>query len=88
MIRRRSAGRADTFRDVLRFTFAHWRRQGRLASWVAGAILVATATDVLLPVFAGRLVDAVALRGADREAALDQALIALGVLIGLGLVSP
>ena len=87
MIRRRSAGRADTFRDVLRFTFAHWRRQGRLASWVAGAILVATATDVLLPVFAGRLVDAVALRGADREAALDQALIALGVLIGLGLVA-
>ncbi|MDQ3558811.1 MAG: ABC transporter ATP-binding protein/permease [Pseudomonadota bacterium] len=87
MIRLRSAGRADTFRDVLRFTFAHWRRQGWLAYGIAGAVLVSTATDVLLPVFAGRLVDAVALRGADREAALDQALIALGVLIGLGLVA-
>jgi len=87
MILPRSGGRADAFRDVFRFTFAHWRRQPRLLVGVAAAIAVATATDVLLPVYAGRVVDAVAGPSGARDEALADALWALGAIVALGLVA-
>lgn len=83
----RSGGRAKSFRDVLRFTFAHWRRHRLLVAWIATAIAVATASDVLLPLFAGQLVDAVASGAADREAGLAAALKALGAIVALGVVA-
>ena len=79
-----SLGRADVFRDVFRFTFAHWRRQPARTALIAGAVALSTATDVLMPVYAGRLVDALALAGADRDAALNAALLALAAIVGLG----
>jgi ATP-binding cassette subfamily B protein len=82
----RRVGRADAFRAVLGFTFAHWRRQIGLVSVIAGAVLVATAADVLLPVYAGKLVDAVAL-GGDRIEARDAAIFALVVILALGVVT-
>jgi ATP-binding cassette subfamily B protein len=84
MILHRRGGRADAFRAVFRFVFAHWARQRRLIAGIGGAVALATATDVLLPLFAGRLVDAVALGGADREAALAAALTALAAITALG----
>jgi ATP-binding cassette subfamily B protein len=79
-----SGGRADTFRDVFRFLFAHWRRQPWLAGGIAAVVAVSTATDILMPVFAGQLVDAVASGGPDRDAALSRAMFALGVIVALG----
>ena len=38
MIVPRSGGRADTFRDVFRFTFAHWGRQKPLVLAIAGLL--------------------------------------------------
>jgi ATP-binding cassette subfamily B protein len=87
MIELRSSGRADVFRSVFRFLFRHWRRHAWLVGGIAAAVAVSTATDVLLPVFAGRLVDAVALGTADREAALSAALVALGAIVALGLLA-
>jgi ATP-binding cassette subfamily B protein len=84
MIIPRSGGRADSFRDVLGFTFVHWRRQGGVVAVVATAIVAATVLDVLIPIFAGRLVDAVAARGADRGAAWDAAVAALVAILALG----
>jgi ATP-binding cassette subfamily B protein len=84
MLMPRSGGRADAFRDVFRFTFAHWRRQPWLASGIAGAIGLATAADVLMPVYAGRLVDAVALGATDRIAAREAAMAALLAILALG----
>jgi ATP-binding cassette, subfamily B, bacterial len=75
--------RADAFRAVLGFTFRHWRRQSRLVGGIATAVGLSTAADVLMPFFAGRLVDAVAL-GGDRAAALNAALRALAAIIALG----
>ncbi|MGH6923917.1 MAG: ABC transporter ATP-binding protein [Propylenella sp.] len=82
----RSVGRAEAFRAVLGFTFAHWRRQALLAGGIAFAVLLATAADVLLPVFAGRLVDAVA-SGGDRIAGRDAALLAFAAIVLLGAVT-
>src|SRR5688572_19264023 len=86
MILPRFGGRADTFRAVFRFTFAHWRRHKPVVAGIAAAIAAATLSDVLLPLFAGRLVDAVE-PGRDREAALAAALAALGGIVALGLLA-
>src|SRR5215813_8882782 len=75
-----------TFRDVLGFTWRHWRRQPWLVAGIAVAIMGATIADVLMPVFAGRLVDAVGLIDADREAARQAALAALAAIVALGVV--
>jgi ATP-binding cassette subfamily B protein len=87
MKRPQRGGRADAFRAVLGFSFGHWRRQPRLIAGIAAAIAAATATDVLVPVFAGRIVDAIALDAADRAAALGTALTALAAMAVLGLAA-
>jgi ATP-binding cassette, subfamily B, bacterial len=77
---------ARTFRDVLGFTWRHWRRQPWLVAGIAAAMMAATVSDVLMPVFAGRLVDAVGLIDADRDAARREALAALAAILALGVV--
>ncbi len=74
------------FRSVFRFTFQHWRPQRLRVASIAAVTIVATATDVAMPVFAGRLVDAIASArdGADRSVALQGALNALGAILALG----
>jgi ATP-binding cassette subfamily B protein len=81
----RKTRRAESFRVVLGFTFGHWRRQRRLIGAILAAVAVATFADVLLPVYAGRLVDAVAQTAAERAAARDAALQAFAAIVGLGL---
>ncbi|WP_207459736.1 ABC transporter ATP-binding protein [Azospirillum sp. SYSU D00513] len=75
--------RADAIRTVLAFTFGHWRRQPRLVAAVALAMAGSTFADVLMPLFAGRLVDALA-SGVDRAEAREAALYAFGAMAGLG----
>ena len=77
---------ARTFRDVLGFTWRHWRRQPWLIAGIAAAMIAATVSDVLMPVFAGRLVDAVGLIDADRDAARREAVAALAAILALGVV--
>ncbi|GAB7535876.1 ABC transporter ATP-binding protein [Burkholderia sp. 3C] len=72
------------FNDVLGFTFRHWRRQPARAVAVAGCALLSALGDVLTPMFAGRLVDAVTLGLHDRAAAWNAALHAFGVLLVIG----
>jgi ATP-binding cassette subfamily B protein len=79
-------GGADAIRAVLAFTFHHWRRQGRLATAITLAMLVSTFADVLVPVFAGWLVDAVAM-GAGNEAARNAVIFAFGAIVGVALVT-
>jgi ATP-binding cassette subfamily B protein len=74
--------RAAPFRNVLGFTFGHWRRRPLLAGWIGLCVLLSTLADVLVPLYAGKLVDALAMQ--DRDAALTEALEALGVMILLG----
>lgn len=77
--------RAQPYRDVLAFAMRHWRDRLGLVSGLVAAITVATLADVFLPLYAGRLVDA--LTGTDREAARDAALSAFAAMAALGLVT-
>jgi ATP-binding cassette, subfamily B, bacterial len=72
------------FRDVLGFTWRHWRRHPWLTAGTAGAMIGATVADILMPVFAGSLVDAIALLEVSREAAWRAALAALAAILVLG----
>jgi ATP-binding cassette subfamily B protein len=76
-------GRA--FKDVLGFTIAHWGKQPwRIMAIVLLALLSALA-DVLTPLYAGRLVDALAAGAAGKELAWRAATAAFATLAFLGL---
>ncbi|MCB5175560.1 MULTISPECIES: ABC transporter ATP-binding protein [Microvirga] len=77
----------DATRDVLRFTFRHWRGQPGYVGLIVGTMMASTLADVFMPVFAGRLVDAITVGEADRDAALHAALVAFALMTGLGLVT-
>ncbi|MCJ2129307.1 ABC transporter ATP-binding protein [Methylobacterium sp. E-045] len=77
--------RAQAYRDVLAFVLRHWRARLGLVSGLVAAITAATLADVFLPLYAGRLVDA--LSNADRAAALHAALSAFAAMVALGLVT-
>lgn len=77
--------RAAPFRDVLGFTFAHWAHHRVTVAGVLVGVLVMTMADVLLPIYAGRLIDAVAPAVLEqREAALSDAIWALVAMVALG----
>lgn len=79
--------RAQPFREVLGFTFDHWSQHRALVAAIIAGVLIMTMADVLLPIYAGRLIDAVAPGFAgDRDIALDEAIWALATMIGLGAV--
>ena len=86
MTTQRHDRRADAFRAVLAFSFRHWWRRFHLVLAILAAITAATLADVVLPLFAGRLVDALTGAAADRDAALQAALTAFAAMAGLGAV--
>jgi ATP-binding cassette subfamily B protein len=73
------------FRQVLAFTMAQWQRQAGSAAVVVVSSIGWTATDVLMPVYAGHLIDAVASTSASHQAAGRAALVALAIMVALGL---
>jgi ATP-binding cassette subfamily B protein len=73
-------------REVLAFLFRHWRREKRAVIWVALCMIVATAADLLMPVYAGKLVDALAVQAAARSLALRGALRAIAMMAVLGIM--
>ncbi len=93
----RRTGRG-VFIDVLRFLFQRWAGSPRLVLLVGGGMVIATLTDVVTPVLAGRLVNDVTHlpaqlpgslgpRGPAALAAGHDTLLMLGGLTLLGLVS-
>jgi ATP-binding cassette subfamily B protein len=77
-------GRQEPFRAVLGFTFRHWARAPRSVGFVVATVMAATAADLFLPLYAGRLVDAVS---RDRAAGMEAALWALAAMLALGAVT-
>jgi ATP-binding cassette, subfamily B, bacterial len=76
----------NAMRDVLAFLFRHWRREGLVVTGIALSMVVATAADLLLPVFSGQLVDAIASHGAARSQELHVATRAIAIMAGLGAI--
>ena len=81
-----SENSSSAMRGVLAFLFRHWRREKWLVVWVALCMIVATAADLLMPVYAGKLVDAIAMHAAARSPALRSALGAIAMMALLGAV--
>jgi ATP-binding cassette subfamily B protein len=74
----------NAMREVLAFLFRHWRREKWLVVWVALCMLSATAADLLMPIYAGKLVDAIAMHASLRAMALHNALQAIAMMALLG----
>lgn len=83
MTRFRIELRGGAFRSVLGFSWTHWRRQPWRLGFITAAFLTATLADVLTPLYAGRLVEAVASGTASSEAAWNAAMAAFGALVAL-----
>ena len=74
----------NALRKVLTFLFHHWWHEKWLAAWVALCMSVATAADLLMPVYAGKLVDAIGMHAAERLPALRGAVSAIAIMALLG----
>ena len=72
----------ESYRKVLGFIFRHWAHQPWRVAIMFALFMAATVLDVLTPLYAGHLVDAVSRGGTN---SLNSALVAFGVLIALGL---
>jgi ATP-binding cassette subfamily B protein len=76
---------SQALRKVLSFTFRHWARSKRLAVAVALGMSLSTLTEVVVPVYAGQLVDALSSGpGAGRAALVAFAAMAA---LGLGMIA-
>jgi len=81
-----SAKSKNAMRDVLAFLFRHWRREWPLVAGTGLSMAAATLADLLLPVFSGWLVDAVASPKAARAAALHAGLHAIVMMAAMGVL--
>ncbi|MFL6687222.1 MAG: ABC transporter ATP-binding protein, partial [Paraburkholderia graminis] len=61
--------RGQAFKDVLGFTFIHWAKQPWRIVVIAALVMLSAVADVLTPMFAGHLVDAIASGPAARGSA-------------------
>ncbi|MGV1754094.1 ABC transporter ATP-binding protein [Agrobacterium sp. CG674] len=79
--------RSEAFRSVFRFCWGHWRQQPGRVAFMLCAVLFSTLADVLTPMFAGRLVDAVVSGSASDVGAWNNAISAFGWLMGLAVLA-
>ena len=79
--------RGHAYGKVLRFAAGHWRNQPGRVALIVGLFFIETITDLLTPLFAGRLVEAVASGAATNEVAWNAALTAFFAIVALGVAS-
>lgn len=72
--------------DVLAFLFRHWKRRAKTVFLIAVSMTIATVADLLLPVFSGRLVDAIISAKASQLEAFHAAQVAIAFMVALGAV--
>ncbi len=87
MARQKLDLRGQTFRDVLGFTFRYWREQPWRTALIVALALSSAMADVLTPLYAGRLIDAVASGAASDDIVWSAALTSFWLLIALGVGS-
>lgn len=84
MSRKKLDFRADAYRNVLGFTFRRWSGRPALIAVICVLVIASTLAEVMVPVFSGQIVDAIA--GAETSAAAE-AVRAFAMVVGLGLAS-
>ena len=83
MSRKKLDFRADAFRNVLGYTFTHWAKQPWRAALIAALVLSATLAEAFSPIFAGRMVDAIATGSGTDDAFWGAALTAFVTMVSL-----
>jgi ATP-binding cassette subfamily B protein len=81
-----TASRNSAIRDVLSFLFRHWRREKAMVALTAASMAAATGADLLMPLYSGRLIDAIASVRVSRSAAIHSALHAVMLMACLGVL--
>ncbi|QVQ28930.1 ABC transporter ATP-binding protein [Achromobacter deleyi] len=84
MARKKIDFRGQAFKDVLGFTFRYWGLQPLRIVVIVALALFSAVADVLTPMYAGRLVDAVASGAAGDQVAWNAAITAFWLLVALG----
>ncbi|QQR36039.1 ABC transporter ATP-binding protein [Devosia oryziradicis] len=84
MSRKKLDFRADAYRNVLGFTFRRWAGRPALIAVICVLVITSTLAEVMVPVFSGQIVDAIA--GGQNSAAAE-AVRAFMIVVGLGLAS-
>jgi ATP-binding cassette subfamily B protein len=74
----------NAIRNVLAFLFRHWRQEKTMVGLTAAGMAAATCADLLVPIYSGRLIDAIATPASPRADALHSAMHALLVMALLG----
>jgi len=82
MTRKKLDFRADAYRQVLGFVFHHWSHRPALVGTIVVLVIASTLAEVMVPIFSGRIVDAIA--GGDGA---DPAIRAFVIVVALGLTS-
>ncbi len=82
MARKKFDFRADAYRNVLGFVFRQWTHRPALVGTIILLVIASTLAEVLVPVFSGRIVDAIASGNAA-----DGAIRSFAVVVSLGLTS-
>ena len=82
MARKKLDFRADAYRNVLGFVFRQWTHRPALVGAIILLVIASTLAEVLVPVFSGEIVDAIA--GGN---AADGAVRAFAIVVVLGLTS-
>ncbi|SCB38888.1 ABC transporter ATP-binding protein [Rhizobium hainanense] len=82
MTRKKLDFRADAYRNVLGFVFRQWTHRPALVGTIILLVIVSTLAEVLVPVFSGQIVDAIA-SGSEPADAIR----AFVIVVALGLTS-
>lgn len=84
MSRKKLDFRADAYRNVLGFTFRHWSGRPGLISIICALVITSTLAEVMVPVFSGQIVDAIA---GGAGSGVNDAIRAFVIVVSLGLTS-
>jgi ATP-binding cassette, subfamily B, bacterial len=76
----------NSITEVLVFLYGYWKREWKFVLQIAVSMVTATVADLFLPVFSGRMIDAIVPEGISREQAFHNALHSVAAMAGLGLV--
>lgn len=74
-----------TYGDIARFAMHYWKRRPGLGFGAVGLLMTATIIDAFVPVYSGKVIDALTGHLPGEEEALKAALRYLAVFVGIGL---
>ncbi len=80
------SSRKSAMHEVLAFLFRHWKQESTVVLAIAACMILATSADLLMPIYSGRLVDAIASHAIARTVALQIAIRSIAIMAGLGLI--